>query len=209
MACFIMKALTLDNGWFEFSIFDAPTLCNDEEFVLLNKPLTPKLLIKTIRRGDPETRLFEGDVITFDGCDWMVCYERGFYVINKDYVSKHFYQLPKWKYKGVFDDVGSPVPPNLKHSHLFKYNDVIFRLNDITGFYDNKLIIRPISELVKPSEIKQECSLNHKGKRIYLGDVVDGMPVVLHHGRIALQSPDGYTDIITGGEIKCLSSPIC
>lgn len=205
---FIMKALTVDNNWYEFSLEDIPTMIDESLFVLLGKENSPKLQLKTIRRGDPESKLYEGDVINFDGMNWLICYERGFYAINSIYVSKHLYQLSEYSYIGTCDDVDKIVPINFKSNHLFKYKDLIFRFNDITGGFDGKIIVRACKEPIEPKDIQQECCMSINKQKVYLGDCIDNSVVVLQGGRIALSSPIGIHDSTGGGSLDgCVSRP--
>ena len=67
---YLMRALTLDDEIFEFTIGDVPTGIKPGIFVCLRKPGTPLLKQDTIRRGDPDTHLFEGDLLDMDGERW-------------------------------------------------------------------------------------------------------------------------------------------
>lgn len=201
MNCFIMKALTLDNDWFEFTIKDIPTLFNSNEFVLLNRPNTPKMLVNSIRRGDAESGLYEGDVIVEDGIQWLICYERGFYAINTDFVIKYLYKLNDYEVIGDCKTVDTKIPIVFRQRYLFKYNEKIFRLQDIVGAYQDKFLLRSVSNPVPPEDVKQECCITYNGVRVYLGDVFDGYTVELHGGRITLCKDGEIQDLITGGAL--------
>lgn len=205
MACYIMKALTLNREWFQFEMSDLPTTFNTSEFVLLDKPNTPRLLLKTIRRGDRDTMLFEGDIIRMNNCNWLVCYERGFYVINSDYVVRYLNSLSEYEVIGDTLTHTSPVPINFREKHLFKYKDTIFRLNDITGAYGGKLLLRSVSGPVSVEDVNQECCLTHNGSRVFLGDKIGKSTVVLKYGRVVLKEKGKniYRDIATGGVLEC------
>lgn len=196
-----MKALTHNKDWFEFSMADLPTLFTPNEFVLLNRPNTPRLLFKSIRRGDSESGLFEGDIIEMDGREWLICYERGFYAIDSNYIIKHLYTLRDFKVLGTCSEIKSPVPINFRTKHLFSYDGNIFRLNDIIGAYEGKLLLRSLSEPVDVSLIKQECCVTYNGSRVYLGDELDIGTVVLRGGRITVSKEDKIIDIVTGEEL--------
>jgi len=198
MPCYVMKALTKNKEWFQFSMNDLPTLFTPDEFVLMNKPNSPRLLFKSIRRGDPETNLFEGDIITMDGRNWLICYERGFYAIDADYTVKHLYTLHHYKILGTCIELPSPVPINFRTKHLFMYKDTIFRLNDIIGAYEGKLLLRSIAEPVDVDLVQQECCVTYKGSRVYLGTTCSDGVFELHGGRVTLNKNGNITDIVTG-----------
>lgn len=206
MACYIMKALTLNDEWFTFDMCDLPTVYAPNEFALLGKPNTPRLLLKTVRRGDRCTNLFEGDIISMEDDLWVICYERGFYAINSNYVIRYLNTLTEFEVVGDCTFMKSPVPINFREKHLFKYKDVIFRLNDIIGAYKGKLLLRSVSNPVDVNDINQECCLAHNGSRVFLGDIIDNEKVVLRYGRVCTVKDKKFTDITTGGVIDdCIS----
>ena len=202
MNYYIMKALTHNGSWFEFTMSDLPTLFNSTEFVLLGRKNTPKLYLKSIRRGDVDTGLYEGDVVSMDGCEWLICYERGFYAINADYVVKYLYDLIDYKFLGTCETIKSPAPINFREKHLFMYRDTIFRLNDIVGAYEGKLLLRSVSKPVDVQDIKQECCLSYKGSRLYIGSVLEDGIIEVHYGRVCLNKNGILTDVVTGGELN-------
>lgn len=201
MNCYKMKAQTHNGDWVEFTLHDLPTPISKDEFILLAKPNTPRVLLNTIRRGDPDTNLYEGDVIECDGSKWLICYERGFYAINNDYVSKYLYTIRNFTFLGTNLDIPMEVQNSLRTKYLFKYDKSVFRLQDIVGGYQGKLLLRFASEPVDPDDIQQECCLTYNGTRVYLGDVFDEGTVKLHFGRVTLDSDNGLYDIITGGTL--------
>lgn len=201
MASFIMKALTLDRDWYEFTLADIPTTFNDAEFVLYNRPNTPRLLLKGIRRGDAESGLYEGDVVHCDGTDWIICYQRGFYAINSDYVIRYLYQLKRYKMVGTYPRVPAPVPINFKSKYLFMHNGTIFKINDIIGGYKGQLILRTSSKPVNVDEVHQECCIVYNGRKVYLSDMINGEPIKLLGGRLTHKVDGKVIDIATGGEL--------
>ena len=184
MLSFNMRAEDEQGNLHDFTLKDAPVRITTKTFVLLNRPMSPILYYNRIRRGDPDTGLFEGDIVEYNGTDWVVCYERGFYAINTDYESTSLNNIGHNVIKDYFKD-GYPIHINLRTKHLFKYNDTIFRLCDIVGAYDSKLILRVLSEPIDPELIQQEVCVRQGNKRLYLGDVLEnGDIVTTHNGRL-------------------------
>ena len=198
MNYFIMKTLTTNGDWFPFSMSDLPVLLNEECFVLFGCANSPWLRIDSIRRGDPETGLYEGEVIQMDGCNWVICYERGFYAINEDYISKHLNTLRDYTVLGDAPNVPIEMSVSSRANHLFKIDDTIFRIQDIVGAFDGKLLLRSLKEPIDTDKIQQECCATYKGKRVYLGDMLDGCPLELVNGRLVRKTPDGVIDITSG-----------
>lgn len=199
--CFIMKARTRDDTWYTFTIGDLPTKFNTKEFVLLNKTNTPRMKLNSIRRGDDESGLFEGDIIFMDGTNWLICYERGFYAINGDYISRYLYTLKDYEFIGTCSEIKHTVPINFRVNHLFKYKDNVFRIDSIVGGFDGNMILRFAGKPVSPTCIQQECCLKYKGYRVYLGDTFEGGTVELKGGRVVLNKEDLLFDLGTGGNL--------
>lgn len=196
-----MKARTTDGSWYPFSICDIPAVINNKHFVLLNKPNSPILCRGKIIRGEETTELFEGDLILMDDKTYMVCYERGFYAINNDYVIKYLFDLHDYTVIGNCFDDGFDVPIKLRDKHLFKYQGDLFRFEDIVGkTNDGELIIRKFKSPLKIEDIRQECCIAKFKTRLYLGDKLNGGTIFMNKGRVVLDT-DPNTDLATGGKI--------
>lgn len=191
MNCFMLKATSTNQQWFEFSIKDVPTPISDDRFVLLHKPNSPILFLNGIRRGDPQTHLFEGDVIKYEDDLYLICYERGFYAINRDYVVRLFDELTDYEFVGTMDDVEIDIPISLKKTLLFKYKNTVFKINDIVGASNDGILINSLSEAIKPELIKQDCCFIHNKQRVYLGDMINGVPVQLVNGQLRVKASTG------------------
>lgn len=198
-----MKTLTIDNEWYEFSMKDIPTHQNLEQFVLMNKFSTPILKSDSIMRGDIETGLFEGDVILHDGEEWLVCYERGFYVINRNYFVKHLYSLDKFEVIGRCTEFKGFPPISFKKKYLFKHRNTCFKLSDIAGAYEGKVLLRSIAYPISTDSIQQDCSLRYNKEYVYLGDKINNSSVALRGGRITIKSDTNeIIDVSTGGVLN-------
>lgn len=195
-----MKALTPNGEWYPFTLKDLPTRFNNNEFALMNCPNSPRLSLQNIRRGDASTGLYEGDIIEWMDTRWMVCYERGFYVICESYETHPLSELSDFTVVGdCFKDTFG-VPFLKRDKCLFKYNDVIFRLEDIIGpFNGDRVILRSVKKPILVEDIQQEAGMSIDGKRVYFGDKVDDGVVDLYKGRIVLLKSGTYIDIFTGG----------
>ena len=202
MRCFIMKALTLKGKWFPFTLEDVPTRFNKEEFALLKRPNTPRLLLKELLRGDPESGLYEGDIIKWREENWMVCYERGFYIINEKYVTQTLDQLDNYELVGNCFDMEFPIPILRRNKCLFKYNNVVFRLDDIVGpCGNNHIILRSFKDPVPIADIQQDAGIMRNKLRLYFGDITNEGVVDLYKGRIVYRKDNTIVDVITGGSL--------
>lgn len=183
MNSFKLRAKAVTGEFVNFTLYDLPIKVSDSTFVLLSSPGTPILKYDLILRGDNDSNLYEGDIISYDDTLWVICYERGFYAISVDYTTM---SLPDKDIKvvGNYFDTDFPVRINTKKKHLFKHKDIVFRLQDIVGGYDNKLIVRSISDPISPDDVQQEVCARYDKKRIYLGDIVNGVTVSTVNGRL-------------------------
>lgn len=195
-----MKALTLKNEWYQFTINDVPTRLTNTEFVLLNKANSPCLQLGNIRRGDPYTGLTEGDLILHEGDEWLVSYERGFYAINRNYINKPLYSIKNYDLIGDCYTKEFPLSILKRSKHLFKYKSTIFRMEDIIGI-DSKggLILRCLNHPIDVCAIGQEAGIVVDGTRKYFGEKTKEGTIRLYKGRIAYEKNNKFTDAVTGG----------
>lgn len=191
MNCFKLKAISTENEWIEFSIKDIPTPISEDKFVLMKRPHSPILYINGIRRGDPETGLFEGDIIEQDSDFYLICYERGFYAINSDYVVCLFDKLINYKLIGDTSTMDIGIPISYKKTLLFKYKNTIFKINDIVGASKEGILINSLAETINPESIKQDCCLIYNKQRMYLGDSIGGYPLQLVKGQLKVKNSKG------------------
>lgn len=196
MLSFMMKTLTVNNVWFPFSLHDIPCRIDENTFALLNRPFSPLLQLDKIRRGDYESGYYEGDIIDVNGVRNIICYKRGFYAINEEYQVTNLYQLPPaTKYLDQYDGENFSITVPFRHKQLYTYNGVQFRLDDIVGKFEDKILVRMFDSPIPPGEIKQECCMSYNDKRLYLGDDIEGKPAELHGGRVTIVKDDGVYDL--------------
>ena len=197
MKSFIMKALTRNgSGWYTFSIEEIPCLITTDLFTLMAVPNSPVLRLDTIRRGDRDTLLFEGEVVECDGDRWMICYERGFYAINSLYVIRQLSTLKNvHKIGDVNYNIEFPVPISIKQKLLFKYKSTIFRLEAICGCYNNQILIRAQKRPIDPKTIKQDCGCELDKNRLYLGDSTPYGITTMHEGVLGFEQNKVFRSI--------------
>lgn len=203
---FMLRALTLSGEWHSFTIRDLPTLYTKEEFVTLGINGSPRLKVHPILRGDFESGLYEGDVIQMDGEKWLVCYERGFYAISQSYVVRYLYTLHDYVLLGTCYEIDCGIVSSFREKHIFKYNGNHFRLNDIYGCHDNKLIVRDIQTPINPEDVQQEACMTYQKRRVFLGDDVDIGRVKCKGGRLTVEYNGEIIDITTGGVLSDYNS---
>lgn len=190
MDCFTLKSILADGTSLPFTLYDLPVPIDNRNYILMNRINTPILDLNNIRRGDPESGLYEGDVIQHAGEMWLVCYERGFYVINHAYVIKHFSDLDDYEYIGIRENLKIDIPIKTKRTHMFRYKTTMFHLRDIRAAVDGKLILSMFHDPVVIDEVHQECSFTYNGHKVFLGDEIDGDKIHLQDGRLMANGRD-------------------
>lgn len=197
---FKLKARTTDGSWYQFDIRDVPVLIGTDKAVLMGRPQSPIIDTSVILRGDRESGLFEGDVFISGGERWLVCYERGFYAINEQYLTKYLYNFDNIEYVGVSEfDLEFPIQYKRRKQHLFKCGEVQFFISQIVMVEDSNMVVR-IKRLRFPREdIKQECCMSLEDTKLYLGDSINGSVVQLRGGRVCIETENGFLDLATGG----------
>ena len=181
-----MKALTVKGQWYEFTLNDVPCVFEDGHFALLRKPDSPILRLDTIRRGEPSRRLYEGDIIHMGGENWLVSYERGFYLVSESYVIREICKMTDHVTIGSTVSMNFPVDTNFKKKHMFKYNNIRFRIQDIVGTHADGLLVRLSKYAIPIEDVCMDCCMTLNGTHLYLGDKVDNKTVTLCDGKIVL-----------------------
>lgn len=192
-----MKARThSDAGWYVFSIEEIPVLVKPNLLSLMRVPNSPLLKLDTVRRGDRDTMFFEGEIVLHEGTEWLICYERGFYAINRDYVVRKLGDISgATKLGDVGFDIKFPVSLSIKQKLLFKYNNTIFRIESICGCFDNKLLLRSAKRPLDPKSVKQDCGCEFNKEHLYLGDSTDYGEVTLAYGVLGFTKEGTFTSI--------------
>lgn len=180
-----MRANDKNGNFCTFSIEDAPVLLNNyNEYILCNRNNSPIVKGSTFHIGDRDTGFFVGDIVSKDGVNYLISYERGFYGISENYVRCHLDKLRGCDVVSNYFTNGYPIKLQVRRKFRFKYKDITFTLNDLIGIYEGKILTRLCNEAMDVKEISQDVGIIHNGKRLYLGDEIPEGIVELHDGRI-------------------------
>lgn len=196
MNSYNMRAFTLNDELYTFSMLDIPIRITEKEFILAMKPRSPILKIDNIMRGMDLPNIFEGDIISGDGVVYLVHYLRGFRASDSDGIVKHLYEFKDIQVISNIFNTDFPIKAALKKKLLFKYRDRKLKMENITGIYKNHMVVRGITTKLDPSELQQEAGFSYKGNTVFFGDMIEGYPVELYYGRPCICKPEGMYDII-------------
>lgn len=198
---FVMRAPTVSGDWYNFTVGDCPILLTDNTFILVGKPNSP-VMYCDVYRGEEESGLFEGDVVYCDDTSWLVCYDRGFYAINKDYAVRYLYTMHDFRVIGVSGhDVDFPVPYSRRLHHKFSYKDVVFNLWDFKSCEKDGIHIRRYAKALAAEDIHQEAGVRINNRKAYLGYKYNGNILVMRGGRLVYEDDTDFIDIATGGKL--------
>lgn len=197
-----LRALTLDNKLYTFTVADIPVAVGEDIFVLLKRKFSPILQLSSIVLGS-DVGVYVGDVVVDEnGDEWYICYESGFVAYSM--VGERRKLLYEFNRMTVVRQltVGERESFGYKKNKLkFKYQEFIFTLLDIVGKYNDDMLTQNIPGRVKTSDVQQDLLVSLDGKRVYLGDLYRGFPVLMCHGRICIQNEFGVYDILEGSYI--------
>lgn len=184
-----MKARTRNDTkiWFEFRIEDGPLMIHNNEFVLQNRPGTPRLITDDMVRGCEEYNLYDGDIVLApNGKRYMICYERGFYAMDEDCNYTLLQDIvPCTTIGNAFDDE-FPVPHKNTRKIQFHYKEITFSFKDFQGVHPYGHIVRSLCLPVNSCELYSDCGAKYNGKNLYWDD-----NVVFQYGRILYKNPNG------------------
>lgn len=205
-----MRAEKITGGFYEFTALDAIAQIGDDEFVLTARKWSPRLILSTLTLGS-DIGIFEGDIVNNE---WLVKHKGGFFAENKN--------TGEQKYLYEFDN---PVVTGFEKQTgyrriVFKCRNYCFGASQFRGKYHSGILIAGIRGSVAVKEIQQNtgvhriddkiCTPDHtfKGmkcnKELFLGDMYEGLPLILCYGRVCVQYPEGVYDICDNKFIRKL-----
>lgn len=197
-----LRALTLDNKLYAFTVADIPVAVGEDTFVLLKRRFSPILQLNTIVIGS-DVGVYVGDILKGDDELWYVCYESGFAAYTKGREKKRLlYEFDTLDVVGQMTEEEKVEMGFKKLKLKFKYNGYIFTQMDIVGRYKDDLVLRNIQGRVMSSDIQQDLITSIGGKKVYLGDLYRGLPIFMCWGRICIQTEFGVYDILEKGYIQ-------
>lgn len=121
-----LKKTKCNKEWINFSIKDCPALLWDDVFFLVNKP-DDFLIYSSISRGDPNTGLFEGDIVYCSETNTrigVIIYSNGFYIQNDNSNDKKVIQQGHiYVVNGDMTTMSVIINNNNRTPILFKHNN--------------------------------------------------------------------------------------
>lgn len=187
MSNFSLKALSKEgNSLTEFTLLDGPYPLSQQYFGLMNRPGTPYLRYDSVVRATGVADLYDGDIVESQGKRYIILYQKGYYA----------YTIDK-KEKIPINDLINPIvvdhaffseefsfPHNRSKKTLFKYDDIIFKLEDIYGVSNDKIILHhKRGILLNPDKIQQKANITYNGTPLFFGDEVNKRTLVLRNGQ--------------------------
>ncbi len=182
-----LRAITRAGEPFLFKPTDVPVCIWEDAFILARRPGTPILRTNSIVRVMDDRDVGEGDVVMIDHQEYTVGYFQGFYYENGS---------------------GTRIPSNLvsqcqvfsvgtrSRSRIqFKSSKCAFQMLAFMGWYSGRVITAHDPAPFAPEELQISVGLVYLRQKLYYGDLVDGHPVIMWHGRPCILTDEGYLEL--------------
>ena len=194
-----LRACTLTNKYYTFSIKDIPVLVDDNNFILMARPGSPILRFDTIGSLTDIPDIGEGTVLVGENNDvYTISFKRGFAAMSSDRQISKLHELSNYT---ITAEAPHFVGIANRQRLLFKYNNLQFQIKDIVGAIDGKAIVKREHTLVAVDKVQQYAGLTFNNTRVFLGDVIDGGIVTMYKGRVCLHKNNRYIDLTDMQEI--------
>lgn len=192
-----MRAKTMDGQWCVFTILDAPAVVGENSFVLLNRKFSPILRYDTLASGTGDG-VFVGDVLRDErGEEWFVKYAAGFYATSKTMEDRRMlYDFGQSIVKRQATPEECLQYDIRQPAMRFRYRERVFTISDVLGSFQGCLVVMGVKQKVDLDEIQQDMVVTISARRVFLGDLYKGMPIVSGYGRCCVQTEFGLYDIL-------------
>lgn len=178
-----------------FSITDVPVAADTDNFILMRRDHTPILVTSSVVVGSDIDGVFEGTRIADkDGNLYNVSFQRGFAAMDKNRNVFKLHKLAPFTIVGDNYDLSTCCRARL----IYKHDNVIFRLTDIVGVVEDKVVIKNKYLDVNFTDVQQFAGLAVDGNKVFLGDTLPVGKVCMHYGRICVYNNGIYTDLVDG-----------
>lgn len=199
MQTFTLKALSKEgNSLISFTLKDGPCPLSQQYFGLMNRPGVPYLRYDSIVRCSDYEDICEGDILLSQDKEYIVEYQKGFYAYTLDRKEKvPIDELvnPQIINHAFFSDKFK-LPANRPKRIMYKYKDLIFKLQNVYGVSPNGIILNHNKGVVLDPEFIQQCAhISYNGQPLYFGDKVEKRELVLRDGQPVFRVRGRYKTI--------------
>lgn len=191
-----LRAVSVSGDFVYFSITDCPVIINERAVILLNRPNSPILQLRSIARGTDDDKMFEGDFVL--DCQYNVV---GYVVYNKGFkVSTPKGELIPFKedFKVLFNattQLSNEVKSN-KSMLTFVFEDTSFTLHSIvTCDRDVGYLFSKNLKSIDLSNVKFATGFKFNGRDLCYGDVMEDGVIVLHELHPMVKTQSGFREL--------------
>lgn len=184
------RALTELGEPFYFSAEDVPVQVYPDAFILAARPGTPLLKVSSIGRAMDHEQLAEGDKVLIGGKEYTLTYYRGFSFKSDNGITIPSHLVTSYQLASINKGVKSKLQ--------FKYNEHVFQLPSILGCSEGSAVLSVCKELVNPKYIQISAGFLYNRKRVFYGDSVEGLEVIMWRGRPCVCKEGMYVEVPTG-----------
>ncbi len=182
-----LRAITRAGEPYLFEPADVPVCIWEDAFILARRPGSPILRTDSVVRVMDDRDVGEGDIVQIDHQEYTVGYFQGFYYEGIDGSRTSSNLVSQCR---VFS-VGTRSRSRIQ----FKSSKCAFQMLAFMGWYGNKIITAHDPAPFVPEELQMSVGLGYLGQKLYYGDLVDGKPVLMWHGRPCILTDEGYLEL--------------
>lgn len=184
-----LRALDRKGNPYLFEPADVPVRIWEDAFILARRPGTPLLQLNSVVRVMDNLDVGEGDCVLIDGVKHITRYYRGFYFEGPDGDKTPSNLVTQCE---VFS-LGTETQSRIQ----FRSRSGAFQIFAFLGFFEGKILTAHDPSPFYPNELRIGAGFAYQGQKLCYGDVLDGTPLIMWHGRPVIQTPEGYLEIPT------------
>ena len=166
---------------------NTPVRIWEDAFILADVPNSPVLVLNSVVRVMDHIDAGEGDIVLLNGEEYKVTYCRGFQFSNANGEV-----IPANKVSNCeVLSVGIKSASNLQ----FRTKRSAFRLHAFLGLYEGKMVCAHDPNPFTVEELRVSAGFAYQHQKLCYGDIIDGKPLIMWHGRPCLELEDGHLEL--------------
>lgn len=199
----LLRAINTKDELVNFDLSDCPVQVTDGLYALAAIPNSPLLVSQTITRGDPETSIFEGDIVYEDG-EYVgyIIYKQGFKIQKDDGTLKDLELNSHIKVEiGNIDSMRKVCNNSNRDYILLSYHDKVISMNLFLYKMQNGRIAvigksYTDGRSIDPKKLKHYTGCEIDGRKLFYGDIFEGKTLVLKDFKPYFYKDGEYEEVI-------------
>lgn len=166
---------------------DVPVRTFDDTFILANVHNSPNLLLASVVRVMDNLDIGEGDCVCIDGEEYTAQYVRGFQFRSDGGTIIRSNQVTTCTVLSIGTQSVSRIQ--------FRSPTTAFQLQAFLGTYEGKIVCAHDPVPFKAADLRVSAGLTYLSHKLCYGDLVDGYPLQMWHGRPCINSNGYYIEV--------------